>query len=98
MKRCVLATGGSAVYSNPAMGHLKAGGVMVYLALPLDQLKARLDNLATRGVVIAEGHTLEGLYEERRPLYEVWADLTIDCSAKNQDQIVTEILRKIEAG
>ena len=93
--RCVLATGGSAVYSNPAMHHLKSSGVVVYLMLPLSELEARLSNLATRGVVIAEGHTLAGLYEERRPLYEVWSDLSIDCTRKNQDQVVTEILCKL---
>lgn len=97
VRRHVLATGGSAVYSNSAMGHLRSNGVVVYLALPLPELKTRLDNLATRGVVIAEGHTLEGLYQERRPLYEAWADLTVDCVGKNQDQVVTEVLGELGA-
>jgi len=96
-RRFVIATGGSVVYSNAAMGHLRAGGVIVYLALPLDAIERRLSNLAARGVVIADGHSLAGLYEERRPLYEAWADLTVDCVGKNQDHIVAEIVERLEA-
>ena len=96
-RRFVIATGGSVVYSNPAMGHLRDAGVIVYLALPLDAIERRLSNLATRGVVIAEGHSLAGLYEERRPLYETWADLTVDCVGKNQDHIVAEIVERLHA-
>jgi len=91
----VIATGGSVVYSVSATGRLKDTGPVVYLELPFDVLARRVANLATRGVVIAEGQTLRDIYEERRPLYETWADVTVNCADKTQDEIVMEIIRAI---
>lgn len=91
----VIATGGSVVYSAAAMGRLNRTGPIVHLDLPLDALERRISNLETRGVVLGPGRTLADLYAERRPLYETWADLTVDCSGRTQDAIVTEIRRRL---
>jgi len=91
----VIATGGSAVYSAAAMAHLAAGGVIVYLHLPCELLERRIANLATRGVVIAPGHTFRDLYDQRAGLYRRRADLTVDCQDKNQDEITSEIVRRL---
>jgi len=93
----VIATGGSVVYSEAAMGHLRASGPIVYLTLPLEQLEKRITNMATRGIVIERGRTLGDLFEERRGLYERWADLTIDCGGKTQDEIAAEIGQGLDA-
>lgn len=74
----VISTGGSVVYGADAMRHLKEIGTVVYLRLPYQALRLRLKNLKDRGVVLREGQTLRDLYEERTPLYEKYADLTID--------------------
>lgn len=74
----IIATGGSAVYSEKAMQHLKEISTVVYLKVSCDVLKKRLGDLKNRGVSIKEGQTLDDLYEERRPLYEKYADLTVD--------------------
>lgn len=66
----VIAPGGSAVYSETAMAHLRGLGPVIYLEVPLGELEARLGNLAQRGVVIAEGQSLRDLYLQRAPLYE----------------------------
>ena len=92
---CVIATGGSVVYSAEAMGHLQATGPIVYLRLDLEQLERRITNMATRGVVIAKGQTFQGLFHERKGLYERWAQLTVDCQNKTQDEIAAEIARKL---
>ena len=76
--RTVIATGGSVVYCEEAMEHLKSIGTVIYLKLSLESLSKRLGNLVGRGVVLKKGQTLEHLYEERTPLYEKYADLTID--------------------
>jgi shikimate kinase len=39
--RCVIATGGSLIYSDAAMQHLKSRGVVVHLDLAVAQLKKR---------------------------------------------------------
>jgi len=87
----VVATGGSAVYSSKAMQHLKAIGQVLYLKISLEPLKDRLGNLSERGVLILPGQTIDMLYEERRPLYERYADIVIDTTDKTPNQVVTEI-------
>ena len=92
--RSVIATGGSVVYCDEAMQHLKSEGVVVYLKISLELLSRRLGNLKGRGVVLKEGQTLASLYDERVPLYEKYADLIIDCSGKMLRDVVAEIAEK----
>ena len=74
----VIATGGSVVYCEEAMNHLRSIGTVVYLKLSLDSLAKRLGNLQCRGVLLKDGQTLKDLYEERTPLYEKYADVVLD--------------------
>lgn len=76
----VIATGGSAVYSDEAMRHLSSIGTVVYLKVSYEKLESRLGGLHERGVVMKNGMgmSLADLYEERSPLYDKYADLTID--------------------
>ena len=90
-EKLIVATGGSVVYCEKAMQELKKTGRVIYLELEYDQLKKRLGNLKGRGVVLKDGQDLRGLYEERIPLYEKYADLTVN--EKNLD--VEQTLQKI---
>jgi len=92
----VMATGGSVVYSEPAMKHLGSCGVIVHLTLDLPAIKKRLTNLDSRGVVMAPGKTIDLLYQERLPLYRQYADFTVNCRGKNHEGIVTEIIRALK--
>ena len=74
----VIATGGSAVYSEAAMAHFKTVGTVVYLRLSFETVQKRLGNFTHRGVVMPEGYTLRDLYDERCALYERYADVIID--------------------
>lgn len=89
--RTVIATGGSAVYGKQAMEHLKQIGTVAYLSLPLEELTERLGDLNERGVAIREGQTLADLLRERAPLYERYADITIDCEHRQIREIVQMI-------
>lgn len=91
----VIATGGSAIYGQEAMEHLRKIGTVVYLKLPYEEIKERLGDLVKRGVTFREGQTLLDLYEERIPLYEKYADTTIDCDKKVIRDIVHEIAERI---
>lgn len=82
----VIATGGSAVYYDSAMQHLKSLGTILYLYLPLSELRQRLSDIQKRGVVIESGETLETLYKKRLGLYEKYADQRFDLSGLNHDQ------------
>ncbi|MBU5482158.1 shikimate kinase [Blautia sp. MSJ-19] len=88
----VIATGGSVVYCEEAMNHLKSVGTVVYLKLSLDSLSKRLGNLKGRGVLLKEGQTLEDLYEERTPLYEKYADIVVDEEGKDLEASLDDIL------
>lgn len=77
--RTVIATGGSMVYGKDAMAHLQSIGTVVYLRVPLDELIKRVNNFETRGILMQEGQTLADIFHERTPLYEKYADITVDC-------------------
>ena len=92
----VVATGGSAVYTEKAMNNLKDIGDIVYLQLPYEEIEKRIHNITTRGLAMAKGKTLLNLYEERLPLYQKYADLIIDCLGKTIEEIALEILNKVK--
>ncbi len=93
----VVATGGSAVYSPRAMRHLANRGIVVLLDASLPVLCKRILDMDSRGIVLAPGQTLEGLYEERRPLYERYADLRISCDRGEPQDVLRRLLRKLKA-
>ena len=86
--RTVIATGGSAVYGPKAMVHYKRIGTVIYLSLPLAGIRERLGDLDERGVTLREGQDLDGLYAERLPLYEKYADITVACEGLEIREIV----------
>jgi len=90
----VIATGGSVVYSEAAMAHLKTRGIIFFLNAKLYQLERRLKNISTRGIAMIPGQSLGSLYMERLPLYRRYADVEIDCSGKHIETIVSEIRDK----
>lgn len=75
----VVATGGSAIFCDRGMRHLKQDGKVVYLKLDIREIEKRLSNLASRGVAGAKEKTIAQIFEERRPLYEKYADYVVDC-------------------
>ncbi len=89
--RSVIATGGSAVYGEAAMEHLRSTATMVYLQLPYEEIAERLGDLNERGVTLKPGQDLQALYEERVPLYEKYAHITVSCQGKMLKDIVVEI-------
>lgn len=91
-ERTVIATGGSVVYGDRAMTHYKGIGKVVYLALPLEDIRERLGDLDERGVTLREGQDLAALYEERIPLYEKYADITINCGKMSIREVVEKIV------
>ena len=90
-ERTVIATGGSVIYGAEAMEHLSKIGTIIYLKLEYKNLARRLGNLKNRGVVMKDGQTLLDLYNERIPLYEKYAHITIDEKNKDIQDIALEI-------
>ncbi len=94
---CVIATGGSAVYSEIAMNHLKETGEIVFLNLPLEMIKKRLTDLNIRGVVMSKNQTLDDLYKNRIHLYKKWADITVECNGMTHEKVVEKIIEELDA-
>jgi shikimate kinase len=95
LKDHVVATGGSAVYSESAMGHLKRIGVVVFLDVSLAVLQSRLGDFQSRGIARRSDQTLSDLYQERTVLYAKYADITVDCESLSQEQVSQRILHEL---
>lgn len=96
LENCVIATGGSAVYSKNAMHALKQNGRIFYLHVPYEEIEKRVTNITTRGIVKRKGYSLMDVYNERVPLYKKYSDKTIDCSNMDIEQCVEEIINIIK--
>ena len=94
----VIAPGGSVIYCEEAMKHLRSIGKVVYLKISLESLSKRLGNLRGRGVLLKEGQTLKDLYEERVPLYEKYADIVVDDEGKDLEESLAAVLEIINTG
>ena len=94
-ERTIVSTGGSAVYSDEAMRRLSDIGTIVYLRVPLEELDRRLGDLNERGVVLRDGigTDLTKLFQERAPLYERYADITVDVDGLTISEAVEELKR-----
>ena len=91
----VVATGGSAVYSQRSMAHLRSLGPAVFLDIGLADLNARLGNLDRRGVLRLPGQSIDMLYAERLPLYRRYANITVSTAGVTPDQVVAAVLRQL---
>jgi shikimate kinase len=91
----VIATGGSVVFSEKAMEHLKKDGVVIYLDISFEEMVRRLNNITTRGIVLAAGQSLREMYDQRVPLYEKYADITIDCSDGDFEKCIGNVIDEL---
>jgi shikimate kinase len=94
---CVIATGGSVIYCPESMEHFRKNGVVVYIKLSCETIENRLGNIRQRGVVYREGQTLRSLYEERCPLYEKYAQCTVDGEGLEIEVVMEKIANAVRA-
>lgn len=89
----VIATGGSIVYSDEAMRHLKINGIIIYLELDLKDVSDRLDH--SRRLARNKDQSLEDIYMERCVLYNKYADIKVLCKGKDVKMVLNEIIEKV---
>ena len=75
VQNTLISTGGSAVYSEDAMNHLKSSGITVFLDVELENLEHRVSDEGTRGIARAPEHSFKDVFNERTPLYKKYADI-----------------------
>ncbi len=93
----VIAPGGSVIYGEEAMRHLKEISEIVYLKMSYEEMEKRIGNVVDRGVALKPGFTLRDLYNERVPYYERYADIVIDEAGQTPGETV-DALRDIIEG
>ncbi len=91
----VIATGGSAAYSERAMKHLKRDGIMVFLNVTIPALLKRIHDFETRGLAKRADQTFEDLFNERFPLYMNYADIVLDSSDLDPEAACDRIIGKL---
>ena len=82
--RSVIATGGSVIYREATMMALRQLGLLVYTWIP--HIRITMEQAIARRVAVGKHSGFESLYAERAPLYEKWAEVTLDCYAQTPEQ------------
>lgn len=90
----LIATGGSVIYSDTAMQHLKASGIVVFLDVTLETLQRRINNESSRGIARPAGQSFADVYAERHPAYLRYADIVYDNHHTNIDVLTQKIMVK----
>jgi len=91
----VIATGGSAVYSERAMRHLGKLGRIVYLKADCGLLASRIDDYERRGIANPGGQRFEEIYRERTPLYERCAEAVVAVDGLTHEEVARAVLTVI---
>ncbi|HLT14934.1 MAG TPA: shikimate kinase [Marinobacter sp.] len=94
----VISTGGSAVYSEAAMRHLKASGTVVFLDISLKRVIERIGDHSSRGISRRPEQSLAELFDERFALYTRYADVTVNGEELNQDQVCEAVIKGLAWG
>lgn len=95
-EKTIIATGGSAIFSEKGMEHLKKNGVCVYLKVDEQELIRRLRNIKTRGIACKKGETVAQIIAQREAYYNKYADITICCENISAEDVVGKIIEFIE--
>lgn len=93
----VIATGGSAAYSDKAMAHLKSDGILIFLDVDLAMLESRISDFSTRGLAKRPDQSFAELFDERFTLYTEHADITIKCAGLTQEDVCAKIIEKTKS-
>ena len=94
-KNCVISTGGSVVYSDRAMRHLATISTVVFLDAVIEAIRTHIGSEAPRGIVGMTGGGLDGLYQERLPLYKRYADLVVQFNAETPEEAASKVLTEL---
>ena len=78
LNNTILATGGSAVYSDKAMSYLNDNSIVVYLDIPIRLVMQRVGDYSNRGFAEPNGKSPQDVFNQRTVLYKKWCHITID--------------------
>jgi shikimate kinase len=93
-EKCIVATGGSVIYSDKAISYLKEHTTIVYLKDSAENIMNRIPEMEKRGIVSPNQSSFVDLYNERIPLYEKHADITVQIPSPLNIKNATEAVIK----
>ena len=96
VRNCVIATGGSAVYSDSAMSHLKSSGLVIFLDVDLSTLASRINDFSTRGLAKRADQNFTDMFHERFTLYTKYADITVRYTGQTHEEVCAIILGRLK--
>ncbi len=97
LKKTIISTGGSAVYGDSGMTHLKKSSIIVFIRTELDELKRRVTNYENRGIARRADQSFKELFDERELLYNKYSDIVVESLPGNQDEMVLDIVNSLES-
>jgi len=94
LNNTILATGGSAVYSDKAMSYLKNNSIVIYLDIPIILVMQRVGDYTNRGFAEPSGKSPQDVFDQRTVLYKKWCHKTID-GTYDTDTVAENIIKAI---
>ena len=86
----IISTGGSVIYSEQAITHLKQISSVVFIDTPYELINKRIGDASDRGFSVPDGFSVKDAFDERMPMYQKHQDFTVD-GAKSEDYIIKSI-------
>ncbi|MBE9539967.1 MAG: shikimate kinase [Proteobacteria bacterium] len=93
LEQSIISTGGSVVYSETAMRRLSAAGPVVYLKSDFETLEKRVSATPDRGIASSAEHSFADIFAERVPLYQQYADISIDTADATAEEVAMAVLQ-----
>jgi len=86
----IISTGGSVIYSEKAIAHLKQISLVVFIDTPYELINKRIGDASKRGFSVPDGFSVKEAFDERMPLYQKHQDFTVD-GTNSADYIIKSI-------
>ena len=86
----IISTGGSVIYSEQAITHLKQISSVVFIDTPYELIKKRIGDASDRGFSVPDGFSVKDAFDERMPMYQKHQDFTVN-GANSADYIIKSI-------
>lgn len=94
-QKIVISPAGSIIFQEDAVKWLQANTCIFFLDTPFEVIENRLTE-SPKAVFGLKERGLKNIWEERRPLYNLYANHIIDTRDKNVDGVVHDILHKLQ--
>ena len=95
VQNCVISPGGSIVYSQEAIHHLKRNSLILFLDASFETLKTRISDVERRGIVFLRRKSYKELFSERRSLYQKYSDRILKIDGLTVEQVIDKITESL---